>query len=234
MSTTSASISSSRRVLLMDECASEPRTTHSRPVAPRFLAVSRATASADRLPAEPPDTKQPPDEAGRPASRAITRSTLFSAAIGPDASSHEMPWIDAQDTSMSNNRLAFVGAAGMKPRNLGLSAEITLGAITDAYTPSTSSGCRGASRIKPSRRSYSSSAGGALSRAPGSSAAGSPRTPPLRTICSPVWSTSCGTHLYSIGTTTGGVLYPATRTQLATVRSVGARRRAARRFRRTP
>ena len=57
--------------------------------------------------------------------------------------------MEAQDTSMSNSRLAFVGAAGMKPRNRGLSAEITLGAITDVYTPSTSSGCLGASQINP-------------------------------------------------------------------------------------
>ena len=40
-----------------------------------------------------------------------------------------MPWIEAHDTSMSNSRLALVGAAGMKPRNRGLSAEMTLGAI---------------------------------------------------------------------------------------------------------
>jgi hypothetical protein len=32
---------------------------------------------------------------------------------------------------MSNNSAAFVGAAGMKPRNRGLSAEITAGATTD-------------------------------------------------------------------------------------------------------
>jgi hypothetical protein len=125
------------------------------------LAVSRATASADRLPAEPPETKHPPDVERRPASRAITRSTLFSAAIAPDASSQEMPWIETHDTSMSNSRLAFVGADGMKPRNRGLSSAITLGAITDVYTSSTSSGCRGASRISPSRCSYSSSAGSA-------------------------------------------------------------------------
>ena len=43
-----------------------------------------------------------------------------------------MPWIEAQDTSMSNNRLALVGAAGMNPRKRGLSAEMTLGAITEA------------------------------------------------------------------------------------------------------
>ena len=76
---------------MIDECASEPTTTRRRPVAPRRLAVSRAAASADRLPAEPPETKQPPEVVGSPASLAITRSTLFSAAIAPDASSHEMP-----------------------------------------------------------------------------------------------------------------------------------------------
>ena len=36
---------------------------------------------------------------------------------------------------MSNSRLALVGAAGMKPRNRGLSAEITLGAITERRRP---------------------------------------------------------------------------------------------------
>jgi hypothetical protein len=60
-----------------------------------------------------------------------------------------MPGWRRRGTSMSNSRLAFVGAAGMKPRNRGLSAEITLGAITDVYTPSTSSGCLGASQINP-------------------------------------------------------------------------------------
>ena len=95
------------------------------------MAVSRATASAERLPADPPETKQPPDVAGSPASSAISRSTLFSAAIAPDASSQEMPWIEAHETSMSNSRLALVGAAGMKPRNRGLSAEMMLGAMTE-------------------------------------------------------------------------------------------------------
>ena len=68
-STTSASISSSRSVLVIDECASLPTTTRSRrrgrPSPSRFLAVSRATASADRLPADPPETKQPPDVVGQ-------------------------------------------------------------------------------------------------------------------------------------------------------------------------
>ena len=134
-----------------------PRTTRNRPDRPvRCFAVSRATASAERLPADPPDTKHPPAPEGNPASSEITRSTVFSAAIAPDASSQEMPCIEAHDTSMSKSRLALVGAAGMKPRNRGLSAEITLGATTDAYMPSTSSGGRLRSRITPSRRAYSS------------------------------------------------------------------------------
>ena len=72
VSTTSASISSNRSVFTIDEWASDPTTTRSRPVGTRVLAVSRATARADRLPAEPPDTKHPPAVAGSPASRAIT------------------------------------------------------------------------------------------------------------------------------------------------------------------
>ena len=108
------------------------RSRRPRPASPsRFFAVSRATASVERLPADPPETKQPPALAGSPASSAISRSTVFSAAIAPDASSHEMPWIEAQDTSMSNSRLALVGAAGMKPRKRVLSAEMMLGAITE-------------------------------------------------------------------------------------------------------
>ena len=96
------------------------------------LATSLATTSADRLAAEPPETKQPPAPAGSPARSAISRSTWFSAWMAPAASSHEVPWIDAQETSMSNSSDALVGAAGMKPRKRGLSAEITAGARQDA------------------------------------------------------------------------------------------------------
>ena len=123
-------------MLVIEECASTLTTTRNRcgreAEPARCLAASRATASADRLPADPPETKHPPAVDGMPASFAISRSTEFSAAIAPDASSQEMPWIDAQETSMSNSRLALVGAAGMKPRKRGLSAEITLGAMTEA------------------------------------------------------------------------------------------------------
>src|SRR5690348_18130849 len=50
--------------------------TSDRPV--RCFAVSRATASAERLPADPPDTKHPPAPEGNPASSEITRSTVRS------------------------------------------------------------------------------------------------------------------------------------------------------------
>ena len=61
----------------------------------------------------------------------MRRSTRFSAWIAPAASSHEIPWIEAHEMSMSNSSAALVGAAGMKPRNRGLSAEITAGAMTE-------------------------------------------------------------------------------------------------------
>ena len=136
------------------------------------MATSRATTSADRFPAEPPDTKQPPAVSGIPARSAISRSTAFSAWIAPAASSHEMPWIDAHETSMSNSSEALVGAAGMNPRKRGLSAEITAGAMTDAYTPSTCSGWCGPAPSSP-LSAASSSAG---SREPSSSGTGFSRS----------------------------------------------------------
>jgi hypothetical protein len=75
--------------------------------------VSRATTNAERLPAEPPDTKVPPADAGSPAASAIQRSAWFSAATAPAASSHEMPCNDAAETTMSKSSDALVGAAGM-------------------------------------------------------------------------------------------------------------------------
>ncbi len=136
------------------------------------LATSRATTRADRFPAEPPETKQPPAASGIPARSAISRSTLFSAWIAPAASSQEMPWIDAQEISMSNSSEALVGAAGMKPRKRGLSAEITAGAITDAYTPSTWSGLCGSAPGNP----FSAASSSAGSREPLSSGTGSSRS----------------------------------------------------------
>ncbi len=73
---------------------------------------------------------------------------------------------------MSNSSAALVGAAGMKPRKRGLSAEITAGASTDAYTPSTWSGLCGSGPSRP-RSAASSSAG---SCGPWSSGTGSSRS----------------------------------------------------------
>ena len=122
-------------MLLIEECASALTTARNRrPGAPRpalRLAASLATTRADRFAAEPPETKHPPAAGGSPAWSAISRSTRFSAWIAPAASSQEMPWIEAQEISMSNSSAALVGAAGMKPRNRGLSAESTAGATTE-------------------------------------------------------------------------------------------------------
>ena len=88
--------------------------------------VSRATTSADRLPADPPETNTPPAEAGMPAMSARVRSTWFSAITAPAASNHEMPCSDAADTTMSNSSDALVGAEGMKVNIRGLSADSTV------------------------------------------------------------------------------------------------------------
>ena len=136
------------------------------------MATSRATTSADRFAAEPPETKHPPAEAGIPARSAISRSTWFSAWIAPAASSHEMPWIDAHEMSMSNSSDAFVGAAGMNPRKRGLSAEITAGAMTEAYTPSTWSLSCGSRPSSP----FSAASSSAGSREPLSSGTGLSRS----------------------------------------------------------
>ena len=172
----SGSISQIRSVLVIEECASAPTATRQRrPAAAEpalRLAVSRATTRADRFPAEPPDTKQPPAPSGIPARSAISRSTWFSAWMAPAASSHEMPWIDAHEISMSNSSAALVGAAGMKPRNRGLSAEMTAGAMTDVYTPSTWSGLCGSGPSSP----FTAASSSAGSREPWSSGTGFSRS----------------------------------------------------------
>ena len=63
---------------------------------------------------------------GSPAASAIQRSAWFSAATAPAASSHEIPCSDAADTTMSNSSAALVGAAGMKAKKRGESAERTV------------------------------------------------------------------------------------------------------------
>ena len=79
---------------------------------------SRRTASAERLAADPPDTKQPPAPAGRPARSARNAQRLVLRVHRPrrleprDARS-----ATTHDTTMSNSSDAFVGAAGMNDRN---------------------------------------------------------------------------------------------------------------------
>ena len=80
--------------------------------------------------------------------------------------------MDAHEMSMSNSSDAFVGAAGMKPRKRGLSAEMTAGARNAAYTPSTWSGSCGSSSSSP--LSAKSSSAGSLE--PLSSGTGSSRS----------------------------------------------------------
>jgi len=80
--------------------------------------------------------------------------------------------MDAQEISMSNSSEALVGAAGMKPRKRGLSADMTAGAMTDAQTPSTWSGVCGPAPGSPARAAWSS----AGSREPRSSGTGSSRS----------------------------------------------------------
>ena len=82
----------------------------------RARPTSRATASAERLAAEPPVTNTPPAVAGSPARSAIQRRAWFSAAIAPDASSQLIPWRDAAETTMSKSSDALLGAAGMNAR----------------------------------------------------------------------------------------------------------------------
>ena len=120
-----------------------------------------------------------PRSSGSPASSAISRSTVFSAAMAPDASSQEMPWIDAQETSMSNSRLALVGRGRDEPeeaRAVGRDDARCDHRRVDAEhlvrVPALRRGSRRrAARTAPRPGALPGRAG------PGSSAAGSPRTP---------------------------------------------------------
>ena len=75
--------------------------------------VSRATASALRLPADPPDTKHPPALSGNPASERSQSSTTFSAATAAPASCQLSPENDQAPTRASNSAAVVAGAAGM-------------------------------------------------------------------------------------------------------------------------
>ena len=98
-------------------------------------AASRATASALRLPAEPPLTKQPPASAGNPARSDRNRSTSFSACTAPAASSQLSPENVPAVTAASNRAETTVGAAGMKARKRGLSRPMVAGTMTSVEAP---------------------------------------------------------------------------------------------------
>ena len=64
-----------------------------------------ATTRAERLPSEPPETKQPPSPSGSPAAPARKCRTWFSAATAPAASSQEVPLSDeARDDHVEEQR----------------------------------------------------------------------------------------------------------------------------------
>ncbi len=121
----------------------------------RWPAVSRATTSAERFPAEPPATKHPPAPGGMPASVAMTPSAWFSATTTPAASSQEVPCREEQDTNMSKSRAALVGAAGMNERKRGLSQETTAVASLSTKSCNTSPASFPSGRINPDTASPS-------------------------------------------------------------------------------
>ena len=102
------------------------------------------------MPIEPPETKQPPAPAGRPARSASTRRAWFSASTAPAASSQEVPWSDEHETIMSKRSDALVGTAGMKDKKRGLSAETMAGARSLANTDRTVRASVGCGPMRPS------------------------------------------------------------------------------------
>ena len=106
----------------------------------RAAAACRAATSAERLPAEPPETNTPPAPGGKPGEvgepraapgsrpRSRRRRRASRAAIVEDA-----------PTIRSNSTLAFVGAPGTNASDAGWSVEIVAGARTSAHRRSASS-----------------------------------------------------------------------------------------------
>ncbi len=113
---------------------------------------------ADRLPADPPETKQPPAPSGSPAKPASTPRAWFSAATAPAASIHDVPCSEEHATTMSKSRDALVGAAGMKERNLGLSQDTTAVARSRSKISMMRAASVPSGLIRPSRLASSDSA----------------------------------------------------------------------------
>ena len=105
----------------------------------RSDAACRAVTSAERFPAEPPETKTPPASPGNPARPATHRSASFSAQIAPAPSIHPAAIVEDAPTMRSKSTLAFVGAAGTNATDAGWSVEIVAGARTSAQIRSASS-----------------------------------------------------------------------------------------------
>ena len=122
--TTSTSDRPSKRNELPTEACAVSATATQR----RSPIWSRATASADRLPMDPPLMKQPPADAGRPIRSAIHRSVWFSAATAPPASSQLSALNVAAPTAASIHTPAADGATGMNARYRSLSRPTLLGA----------------------------------------------------------------------------------------------------------
>ena len=137
----------------MEECASSEMATSGCWGASawrRCAAVSRATMSAERLPADPPDTKQPPAPSGSPACAASTPRAWFSATTTPAASSQDVPCSEEHETNMSKRSEALVGAAGMNDKKRGLSQETTAVASLSTKSLRTCAASFPSGRIRPS------------------------------------------------------------------------------------
>ena len=123
----------------------------------RSDAACRAVTSAERFPAEPPETKTPPASPGNPARPATHRSASFSAQIAPAPSIHPVAIVDDAPTMRSKSTLAFVGAAGTNATDAGWSVEIVAGARTSAQIRSASSHpIPSGAIVRPARRASSS------------------------------------------------------------------------------
>ena len=85
----------------------------------RRRAACRAATSADRFPAEPPDTNTPPASAGKPARSATHRRAWFSAQMAPAPSIQPAAIVEEAPTTRSNSTDAFVGAPGTNASEAG-------------------------------------------------------------------------------------------------------------------
>ena len=224
--TTRASMSRIDSAFLIEECAwslTAIRVRSPRP-SPRFRRpTSRATVRADRLPAEPPETNTPPALGGMPARSAMSRRTWFSAAIAPAASRAEIPWMLEPETSMSNNREALVGAAGMNARKLTASELITCGARTSVHISITRCGSVPSAVIRPSSCAVSAGTSPGRSRGTGSIARRSCMAVRTMRVSRSSWvcmSLAMGAHRSAIG---GSVRWRGGFPVRATVRDDGAR-----------